>query len=119
LQLVDDIVTHLRVLRSRGVVPAAHLLRRTFEEAADFAAAVALLADESIAVAMPALFTVAGIEPEECCVIEAWGRERRIHRTGGTAPNVLGVANQWLSPDLRGRARNRAVTTGEPTTPEE
>ena len=118
LRLLDEIVTHLRVLRSRGVVPAAHLLRRTFEEAADFAAAVAMLADETVAVAMPALFTVAGVEAEEFCVIEAWGRERRVHRGGGAA-RVLGVANQWLSPGLRGRARNRAVTTGAPTTPEE
>jgi hypothetical protein len=119
LQLLDDIVTHLRVLRSRGVVPAAHLLRRTFEEAADFEAAVAMLADETVAVAMPALFTVAGVEAEEVCIVEAWGRGRRVHRAGSGAPQVLGVANQWLSPDLRGRARNRAVTTGAPTTPEE
>src|SRR6266404_3700612 len=119
LHLLDDIVTHLRVLRSRGVVPASHLLRRTFEEAADFAAAVAMLADETVAVAMPALFTVAGVEAEEFCIIEAWGRERRIHRAGSGVPPVLGAANQWLSPDLRGKARNRAKTTGAPTTPEE
>jgi len=118
LELLDDVVTHLRVLRSRGVVPAAHLLRRTFEEAADFAAAIAMLADESVAVAMPAIFTVAGIAPEECCIVEAWGYKRRIHRMAAGAPQVLGVANQWLSPDLRGRARNRAVGTGAPTTPE-
>jgi hypothetical protein len=119
LQLLDDIVTQFRVLRSRGVIPAAHLLRRTFEEAADFAAAVAMLADETIAVAMPALFTVAGVEAEEFCIVEAWGRERRVHRAGSGGPPVLGVANQWLSPGLRGRARNRAVTSGAPTTPEE
>src|SRR5229473_3209205 len=104
LRLLDEIVTHLRVLRSRGVVPAAHLLRRTFEEAPDFASAVAMLADESVAVAMPAIFTIAGIAPEECCIVEAWGYKRRIHRMAAGAPQVLGVANQWLSPDLRGRA---------------
>src|SRR5260370_27376320 len=79
LQLLDDIVTHLRVLRSRGVVPAAHLLRRTFEEAADFAAAVAMLPDQTVAVAMPALFTVAGVETDEFCLIAAWGPARRLH----------------------------------------
>ena len=68
---------------------------------------------------MPALFTVAGVETDEFCIIEAWGRERRIHRAGSGVPPVLGVANQWLSADLRGKARNRAKTTGAPTTPEE
>jgi hypothetical protein len=118
VRFLDDIVTHLRVLCSRGVVPAAHLLRRTFEEAADFAGAVAMLADESIAVAMPAIFTIAGIATDECCIVEAWGRSRRIHRMASGAPQVLGVANQWLSSDLRGRARNRAIGTGARTTPE-
>src|SRR5260221_4241371 len=117
-QLLDDVLTHLRVLHSRGVVPAAHLLRRTFEEAADFATAVAMLADESIPVAMPAIFTIAGVAPEECCIVEAWGSRRRIHRMEAGARKVLGPANQWLSPGLRGRARNRAVGTGGRTTPE-
>lgn len=119
LRLLDDIMTHMRLLCSRVAVPATHLLRRTFEEAADFDAAVEMLTDNTVAVAMPALFMIAGVEPEQCCVVEAWDRERRVHRASPAAPRALGAANQWLSPDVPGRARNRAVTTGAPTTPEE
>jgi hypothetical protein len=106
MHLLDDIVTHLRVLAARGAVPAAHLLRRTFEDAADFERAVEILSDEAVAIAMPALFVIAGVEPEQCCVVEAWGLKRRVHYAGSTAPLGLGAANQWLSSDLAGRARS-------------
>lgn len=113
---LDEIVTRLRVLRSRGTLPATHLLRRVFEKAPDFAAALDILLDEDIELAMPAIFAVAGTEPDQCCIVEALGRLRRVHRA--PAGGVCGAANQWLSPDLEGRPRNRSVTTGEPTTPE-
>jgi hypothetical protein len=116
MHLLDDIVTHLRVLAARGVVPAAHLLRRTFEDAADFERAIEILSDEDVAIAMPALFMIAGVEPEQCCVVEAWGFKRRVHYAGDTASQALGVANQWLSPDLAGRAR---CVPGATTHPEE
>lgn len=116
IRLVDDIITHLRVLASDDTMLASHLLRRVFEEAADFAAAVAMLADDRIAIAMPALFALAGSAPDELCIVEALGRERRVHR--GRGADVLGMANQWLSPDLKGRARNEAVTTAPPMTAE-
>jgi len=61
---------------------------------------------------MPALFVIAGVEHEQCCVVEAWGSKRRVHYAGTSAPLGLGVANQWLSPDLAGRARTvRGATT--------
>jgi hypothetical protein len=118
LRLVDDIITHLRVLHSADTMLASHLLRRVFEEAADFAAAVAMLADERIMIAMPALFALAGSAPDELCIVEAFGRERRVHRGRKGAADVLAIANQWLSPDLKGRARNEAATTAPRMTPE-
>ncbi len=115
LEIVDEMVTRLRVTRSRNAVPGTHLLRRAFERAPDYASAVAMLADESIALAMPTLFTLAGAEPGDGCVIEAFDRKRRVHRSADAENGALGVANQWLSPDLRGKARNHALGTGAAT----
>lgn len=115
---LDEIVTRLRVLFSRGTLPASHLLRRAFEEAPSFDAALEILCDERIAVAMPAIFIVAGVAPHECRVVEALGTLRRVHRPTAAAAQALGVANRWLSPDLEGTPRNEAVTSGPPTTPE-
>ena len=114
INLIDGIVTHLQVLAARDAVPAAHLLRRTFEDAADFERAVEILSDEAVAIAMPALFVIAGVEHEHCCVVEAWGSKRRVHYAGTSAPLGLGVANQWLSPDLAGRARTVPGATTHP-----
>jgi hypothetical protein len=115
---LGEIVTRLRMLRSRGTLPVTHLLRRVFEEAPNFDAALEILADERVDVAMPAIFVLAGIEPHECCVVEALGTLRRVHRAEAASGGALGVANQWLSPDLQGTPRNDSVTTGPPTTPE-
>ena len=119
VEVVDEFVTRLRVTRSRGTMPGTHLLRRVCERAADYAAAVEMLADERIALAMPTLFTLAGAEPGEGCVVEAFGSERRVHRSADAANGALGVANQWLSPDIGGTARNHAVGTGPVTTADE
>jgi len=116
-RVLDEIITRLRVVFSHGTLPASHLLRRAFEEAADFEGAVKILSDERIDLAMPAIFTIAGTEPEECCVIEALGTLRRVHRSENAKGGVLGVANQWLSSDLEGAPRNEAITTGPPMTP--
>jgi hypothetical protein len=115
-RVLDEIVTRLRVLRARGTLPATHLLRRAFEKARDFAAALDILADERVDVAMPAIFAVAGTEPDQCCIVEALGTLRRLHPAA--AGGACAAANQWLSSDLAGRPRNHALTTGAPTTPE-
>jgi hypothetical protein len=115
---LDQVLTRLRLLCSRGTLPATHLLRRAFEEAPDFAGALEILSDEDVNLAMPAIFILAGTEPHECCVIEALGRLRRVHRGNAANAGALGVANRWLSPDLEGTPRNAAVTTGPATTPE-
>ena len=119
VEIVDEIVTRLRVMRSRGSVPGAHLLRQVFERAPDYASALAMLTDESVSLAMPALFTLAGTEPDQGCVVEAFGQERRMHRLSRAGDGALGVANQWLSADLEGKPRNRAEGTGPAMTAEE
>jgi len=56
-----------RFLRGKGWLPA-HLLRRVFETAPDYAAARETLAGTPVA--MPVIFTLAGARPGEGCVIE-------------------------------------------------
>jgi len=119
IEFLDEVISRLRVMQSRGVVPGSHLLRRVFERAPDYASAVEMLADESVELAVPALFTLAGSEDDEGCVVEAFGNQRRVHRAASAKDGVLGVANQWLSSDLEGKARNHAVGTGPTMTAEE
>jgi len=119
IDIIDEIVTRLRVMRSRGTVPGAHLLRQAFERAPDYASARQILSDESVNLAMPAIFTLAGTEPDQGCIVEAFGKERRVHRLAHAESGALGVANQWLSGDLEGKPRNHAVGTGPAMTVEE
>ena len=105
IEVLDEIVTRVRVTRARGAIPATHLLRRVFERAPNYASALAMLTDDRVLLAMPSIFTLAGTEAGEGCVIEAFGRKRRVHRSAEAEDGALGVANQWLSRDLRGKAR--------------
>lgn len=106
---LDEAVGRVRLLRLADAVPAAHLLRRVFEDAVDYESAVAMLMDRSISLAMPALFCLGGIDRSECCVIEAIARERRLHRGVATENFTIGVANDWLSVDLEGVPRPHAL----------
>ncbi|HKT19437.1 MAG TPA: hypothetical protein VJR47_15420 [Stellaceae bacterium] len=115
---LDDMIARLRIFAANDTTLASHLLRRVFETAPDYAAAVAMLADPSVSLAAPALFTLSGVEADEGCVIEAFGKERRVHRTGHAQGGVLGIANQWLSPDLKGKARNESITVAPALKPE-
>ncbi|HZB91561.1 MAG TPA: hypothetical protein VE397_08980 [Stellaceae bacterium] len=102
LDLVDAAIGPWRMLRRPEALPATHLLRRVFEQAADFAEARAMLA-ESVSLAAPAIFTLSGVEAGQCAVVEAFERERRV--TGPAADGHITVANAWLSPDLPGGPR--------------
>ena len=106
---LDEVVGRLRMLRQEGAIPAAHLLRRVFEEARDYEAALAMLVDERQLLAMPALFTMSGIAGDQSCVVEAIGRERRVHHAQAADGFTIGVANDWLSGDLAGVPRAHAV----------
>jgi hypothetical protein len=115
---IDEMITRLRIFAARKTTLASHLLRRVFETAPDYAAAVEMLTDSAVSLAAPALFALSGVEPEEGCVIEAFGTERRIHHADDAPGGILGIANQWLSPDLKGKARNESITVAPALEPE-
>ncbi len=81
---------------------AAHVLRQAFDEAPDFEAAKHLLMTAPIAA--PAIYSLAGIAPDETCVIERTETQARVF--DGTAV----AANHWQPEptgnyDWRGRSR--------------
>ena len=80
------------VWRSPHLQPA-HLLRRVFEEAPDFAAARHML--ETIPITTPAIYTLAGVKPDEVCVIE------RRQTSASVVTECACAANEWQSPDWR------------------
>lgn len=105
---LDEAWGRARMLRLESAIPAAHLLRHVCEAAPDYAGAAAMLADESVLLAMPALFTLAGAARGEACVIEGLGRLRRVHRAAAADGFAIGVANDWLNGDWPGRAVMRS-----------
>jgi hypothetical protein len=84
------------LIRERGM-PPLHLLRHTFETAADFETALAMLA--GIELARPVLFTLVGCARGEIAVIERRERDAVIHRGEGS------VANDWRVADDAWEAR--------------
>lgn len=106
---LDEVIVHLGMFRTPDTIPVAHLLRRVFEETPDYGSARRMLMDETIDLAMPALVTLSGIEPEESCVVEAIGRKRFLHSAAAAQHGIIGAANDWLSPGLPGEARDNAL----------
>ncbi len=94
---LDWLVNRSRVWRQPHLI-AAHLLRRVFEQAPDFAAAKAMLRDTPIA--LPAIYTLAGIRAGETCVIER--RPEAAHVIEGPA---AAAANAWQTANWSGRPR--------------
>jgi hypothetical protein len=115
--LLDEVVARWRMWRGRAALPASHLLRQVFERARDYDAALAMLMDENSTVAVPALFTLAGAQHGAAAVVEAFGTERRLHAASAENGFVVGVANDWLSADLKGHPRAHAVRRDMRETP--
>jgi hypothetical protein len=83
---------------------AAHVLRQAFERCASYAEAKAFLTTAPIA--LPAIYSLAGLASDETCVIERAETSARVH--GGTAI----AANHWHGAPERtgpwcGHARSR------------
>jgi hypothetical protein len=93
---LDWLVNRLRVW-DQPHLTAAHLLRQVFERARTFAEAKALLAETPIA--LPAIYILAGLGPEEGCVIER--QPDSAHVIEGQAC----AANAWQAPHWSGRPR--------------
>ncbi|MGF1447460.1 MAG: hypothetical protein ACFBRM_14855 [Pikeienuella sp.] len=100
----DYLACRLKFLR-RGGMPPAHLLRRVFEEAQDFATARAMLRETPITA--PAIFTLAGTKPEDRLAIErtetaAAERDRPLAANGFDG---MGPAAGWRSRGIDSAAR--------------
>jgi hypothetical protein len=93
---VDWLIGRILVGRSRAL-PPAHLLRRVCETCATYDEARQVLSDTPLC--LPALFTLAGTEPGQGCVIE-----RTPHAAIRRDPPAA-VANHWVGSRDRGRPR--------------
>lgn len=92
----DWLANRRRVWHMPGLTPA-HLLRRVFETAPDFAAARRMLIDTPVCAS--AIFSLAGTRAGEAAIIERQEDAARV--LDGTAA----AANHWHSPGWRGRPR--------------
>ncbi len=95
---LDWAVNRARVWRMGHLTPA-HLLREVFETARDFAEAKRMLTERPIST--PAIFSLAGVRPNETAIIERTETDVRLHE----GANV--TANHWQAPGWRGHARGR------------
>jgi len=93
----DWAVNRLNVWRN-GRMPPSLLLRRVFDECASFEAAVRVLTETPLS--LPAIYTLAGVEPGHGVVIERLETAAHVHR----AP--VCVTNHWLTAGLTGRPRS-------------
>lgn len=85
-----------RVWRMPHPTPA-HLLRAVFEEADDFTAAKRMLTERPIA--SPAIFSLAGLAPHQCAVIERTELSSHVHEGRHVA------TNHWQASGWQGAAR--------------
>lgn len=95
--VTDWLADRISVGRSTAL-PPCHLLRRVFEHCRDYAEAAAMLTETPVCV--PVLFSLAGINQGEGCVIERTEDRAELH------PAPTAVANHWLS-DRFGHGRPR------------
>lgn len=89
-----------RFWRSRHL-PPAHLLRRVFDQARDFAEAKALLCETPLA--LPVIYALVGPGPGEACVIERLEDRAVVREEPKESP--LAAANHWQADGRRGYPR--------------
>ncbi len=92
----DWLANRLAVFRSRHL-PPVHLARRIMETCRSYEEARDAL--ELTPLALPAIFTLAGVESGEGCVIERTETRAWVH------PAPAATANHWIRADLKGRPR--------------
>jgi hypothetical protein len=97
---VDWALQRGRFWRSRHL-PPAHLLRRVFDQARDFAEAKALLCGTPLA--LPVIFALVGLGPGEACVIERLEERAFVREAIPNAP--VAAANHWQAAGLPGYPR--------------
>lgn len=91
-----------QVWRSRAITPG-HLLRRVFDEAANYAEAKTRLTVTPIAT--PVIFTLAGSSPGEACIIERRETEARVIEGGAAGAQTSNdwQTESWHEPRTPGR----------------
>lgn len=112
---VDWLISRWRTFTGSRPAPA-QVLRQVMESCETYEAAKQHLME--VPLALPVFFTLAGINPQEACVIERLATRAKLHED----PAV--VANHWKSPGLSGRPRGQdshgraaALTTQHLTVP--
>lgn len=92
----DWVANRVQVFRSRHL-PPVHVARQAMERCRTYAEAREFL--ETVPLALPAFFTLAGAGAREGCVIERTETRAWVH------PAPAAVANHWLTQGLRGTPR--------------
>ena len=105
LRVYDLAANAMGTLLHERAIPPDQLLRCVFEQAHDYAEAKRML--ETTPVARPVIYTLAGCQPGERCVIE------RTESGFNTRTDDQGAANDWLesSPQWEGRIGASKVFT--------
>lgn len=93
---LDWMVNRRRVWNAGHETPA-HLLRRAFERAPNFFAACTMLTETPLST--PAIFLIAGTEPDATAIIERREKAANVLKGPGVA------ANHWQAAGWRGRPR--------------
>jgi hypothetical protein len=93
-----------RFWRSRQL-PPAHLLRRVFDQARDFAEAKSLLCQTPLA--LPVIYAIVGPGPGEACIIERLEDQAFVREAPLDAPGdaPVAAANHWQATGLPGYPR--------------
>ncbi|MEQ8666699.1 MAG: hypothetical protein RIC16_13345 [Rhodospirillales bacterium] len=92
----DWAVNRIRLWRE-DALPPVHLLRQVFEQCRDYAEAKEILSGTPLA--MPAFFSLSGLDPDECCLIE------RTEDEASVIDGPRAVANHWQYLSVPGRYR--------------
>ncbi len=108
LRFFDVAANAVNTWRRVREIPPDQLLRTVFEECASFAQARQRL--ETTPIARPVIYTLAGTQPGECCVIE------RTEAGFATRAHATSAANDWLqrSAGWEGRVGADVVMTCSP-----
>ncbi len=90
---VFDWLKNRKIMHNQSGLPPAHLLRQVFEKAPDYKTAKEMLANTPVAV--PAIFTLTGLQAGEGCVIERLENSAEIREIG--ADQQVVASNQFQS----------------------
>ena len=93
---IDWMANKVKIWKTSHETPA-HVLRSVFESADSFEDARRILIETPIA--SPAIYSLAGIKPNELCIIDRTETEAFVRDGAGSA------ANAWQAPDWLGRDR--------------